>query len=67
MADRDGPMIADSFYGNLFQPNVPTMTDAPHPNPDTMQTALALQLAVAKLRDEGSPFRNWTTFIHLGL
>jgi len=71
MSDEDGPKVADNFYGNLFQSDISTKVapgaNIPYSGPDTTQAALALHLAVAKLRAEKCPFKRWVPFIHLGL
>ncbi|ETW80194.1 hypothetical protein HETIRDRAFT_428431 [Heterobasidion irregulare TC 32-1] len=61
--DVDGPMVADEFYGHLFQ----GPKDGSHP--DTTQAARALHLAVTKLRAclGGKSFLRWVPFVHYGL
>ncbi|KAJ6564740.1 CHAT domain-containing protein [Mycena capillaripes] len=64
--DSDGPKIADTFYEHLFK-NCDPFSNPPV-LPDLRQAAKALQLAVAKLREEPNiPFRRWVPFIHYGL
>jgi len=50
MADEDGPLVADSFYGHLFESSASTRTTTPCINPDTTQAARALHMAVADLQ-----------------
>ena len=63
MMDKDGPTIVDTFYEELFSGGPdgrPTLT------PDMTKSALALHLAVKKLRSQGVSFRRWVPFIHMG-
>ena len=60
MHDEDGPKVADNFYGHIFGMHCESY-------PDFTKAAAALDLAVNKLREEGSSFRRWVPFIHLGL
>lgn len=63
MADKDGPIIADAFYEELFRgPEV----KPPALEPDTTKSALALHVAVKKLRSQNAPFGRWIPFIHIG-
>jgi hypothetical protein len=64
IADPDGPIIADTFYANLFESNGSITMDGFRP--DTTQAARALHIAVAKLRSENVSFVRWVPFIHLG-
>jgi hypothetical protein len=64
MADIDGPKVADSFYGYLFQENAPAITTADR---HVTQTAHALHFAISKLRVEDCSFIRWVPFIHLGI
>jgi hypothetical protein len=68
MNDLDGPKVTNEFYRFLFRSDG---TDADHDvrakGPDMTQAALALHLAVKKLREEECPFVRWVPFIHLGL
>jgi hypothetical protein len=62
MRDEDGPAIADGFYEELFRgPEGKAM-----PEPDVTKSALALHIAVKKLRSQDVSFRRWVAFIHLG-
>ena len=66
--DKDGPNIANTFYGHLFHRN--EHSDANKSSlgyADTTEAARALHLAVAKLRSEGSSFERWVPFVHFGL
>ncbi|KAF7358249.1 hypothetical protein MVEN_00873800 [Mycena venus] len=64
--DLDGPKIADTFYEYLFKNCDPNSN--PPVLPDLRQSAKALHLAVAKLRQETDiPFRRWVPFVHYGL
>ncbi|KIM81734.1 hypothetical protein PILCRDRAFT_71721 [Piloderma croceum F 1598] len=65
IADHDAPVIADSFYENLFK-ECPITTGASSSRPDITQAARALHIAVAKLRSEGASFARWVPFIHFG-
>lgn len=61
--DYDGPVIADEFYGHLFQGH----QDGSHP--DTTEAARALHFAVKKLRAQfnNGSFLRWVPFVHYGL
>jgi hypothetical protein len=63
MADKDGPIIADAFYEELFcrRPDA-----KPALEPDTMKSAQALHVAVKKLRSQNASFGRWIPFIHIG-
>jgi hypothetical protein len=62
MEDSDGPTIADAFYKELFcNPD-----GTPAHEPDMTKSALALHLAVKKLRSQNVSFCRWVPFIHLG-
>ncbi|KAJ7768109.1 tetratricopeptide repeat-containing protein [Mycena maculata] len=50
MDDRDGPKIADTFYEHLFENCDPN--SSPPILPDLTGAAKALQIAIAKLREE---------------
>ena len=53
MVDEDGPIIADTFYEELFRgPN-----GKPGFEPDAMKSVQTLHAAVQKLRSENAPFR----------
>jgi len=60
--DEDGPVVADAFYEELFR----GADGKPDARPDTTRSALALHLAVDKLRSSGVPFHRWVSFIHMG-
>ena len=61
--DEDGPAIVDTFYKELFCGGP---DGRPALKPDMTKSALALHLAVKKLRSRGVPFRRWVPFIHMG-
>ena len=62
MNDQDGPTITDAFYEEPFcGPD-----GKPANEPDMTKSALALHLAVKKLRSQNVSFRRWVPFIHLG-
>ena len=63
MMDEDGPTIADRFYEELFSGGP---DGKPALKPDMTTSALALHLAVKKLRSQGVSFRRWVPFIHMG-
>jgi len=64
MYDDDGPVVADAFYEELFRSHRP---DAKLPGRlDITRSALALHLAVDKLRSSGVAFHRWVPFIHMG-
>ncbi|EDR09388.1 uncharacterized protein LACBIDRAFT_318922 [Laccaria bicolor S238N-H82] len=63
MSDEDGPTIVDTFYEELFSGSP---DGRPALKPDMTKSALALHLAVKKLRSQGVPFRRWVPFIHMG-
>jgi len=66
MDDRDGPKIAATFYEHLFKSSDPN--SSPPILPDLTGAAKALQIAVAKLREEpGMTFARWVPFVHYGL
>jgi hypothetical protein len=62
MTDEDGPVIADTFYEELFSGPDGMTTQAP----DVKKSVRALHLAVKKLRSKNIPFRRWVPFIHMG-
>jgi hypothetical protein len=62
MKDEDGPTIADAFYEELFRGPDGRQTL----EPDIGKSALALHLAVKKLRSQSISFRRWVPFIHMG-
>ena len=55
-------MVADAFYEELFR----SPDDKPDARPDITRSALALHLAVSKLRSSGVAFHRWVPFIHMG-
>ena len=61
--DEDGPTIADTFYEKLFFGGP---DGKPALKPDMTKSALALHLAVKKLRSQGVSFHRWVPFIHMG-
>jgi len=60
--DDDGPVVADVFYEELFR----GADGKPNAQPDITRSALALHLAVDKLRSSGVAFHRWVPFIHMG-
>jgi len=60
--DDDGPVVADAFYEELFR----SPDGEPEARPDITRSALALHLAVSKLRSSGVEFHRWVPFIHMG-
>lgn len=54
--DDDGPFVADAFYSHMFRRDCV----------DTKDAALALHMAVGKLRAKGAPLVRWVPFIHFG-
>jgi hypothetical protein len=56
MRDDDGPAIAESFYGKLFEKEKFSNDDI----------AYALDHAVRDLRSKGVPPEGWATFMHVG-
>ena len=61
--DKDGPPIVDRFYRELFSGGP---DGRPALKPDVTKSALALHLAVKKLRSQGVSFHRWVPFIHMG-
>ncbi|KDQ54120.1 hypothetical protein JAAARDRAFT_182520 [Jaapia argillacea MUCL 33604] len=61
--DKDGPIIADAFYGEFFKSCASGLE-----GPDVSEAARALHVAVATLhlRDERCSFVRWLPFIHIG-
>lgn len=58
MLDKDGPVVAEAVYKELFGSGKwPQATDA----------AKALYLAVRKMRADGVPYERWVPFIHIGV
>lgn len=62
MRDEDGPVIADAFYEELFRGPDGKRVQVPN----TSKSALALHLAVKRLRSKNVSFRRWVPFIHMG-
>ena len=60
--DKDGPTIADAFYEELFH----SLDGRQALKPDMAKSALALHLAVKKLRSQSVSFSRWVPFIHMG-
>lgn len=56
ISDRDGPTVSAAFYDHIFRDQ----------RVDTRDAAIALHLAVKKLRDGDVPLVRWVPFIHLG-
>jgi CHAT domain-containing protein len=54
--DADGPVVSETFYTHIFQ----------NQYVDTRNAAIALHLAVKKLRDNNVPLMRWVPFVHLG-
>ncbi|KAJ6601817.1 CHAT domain-containing protein [Mycena vulgaris] len=66
MHDRDGPKIANTFYEQLFKNCDPN--SRPQILPELTGAAKALQIAVAKLREQpGIMFARWVPFVHYGM
>ena len=61
--DQDGPTIVDTFYEELFSGRPDGRLAL---KPDMTKSALALHLAVKKLRLQGVSFHRWVPFIHMG-
>ncbi|KDR86180.1 hypothetical protein GALMADRAFT_53910 [Galerina marginata CBS 339.88] len=60
--DKDGPIVADVFYEELFR----GPDGKPMLVPDTEKSPQALHKAVQKLRFQKVAFRRWIPFIHMG-
>jgi hypothetical protein len=56
MRDEDGPVMSKAFYEKLFEDDTITADAIPY----------ALDHAVRKLRESGTPVERWATFIHVG-
>lgn len=56
MNDRDGPIVAQIVYGELFKDGVMDVDVIPY----------ALDRAVQKLRVEGVSPSRWAPYIHIG-
>jgi hypothetical protein len=56
IVDEDGPKVARWFYEELFDNNTI----------DAGTTAIALDMAVGRLRDSGISLDRWVPFIHMG-
>jgi hypothetical protein len=67
MYDMDGPKVTDEFYRFLFRSDGTDEHEVLAEKPDMTQAALALHLAVKKLRKDECPFIRWVPFIHLGV
>ncbi|PPQ82282.1 hypothetical protein CVT25_008432 [Psilocybe cyanescens] len=62
MMDKDGPIVADAFYRELFRgPDGEKTLE-----PDVTKSAYALHTAVKELRSRKVSFRRWVPFIHMG-
>ena len=62
MMDGDGPIIADTFYKEIFQ----GPDGKPALEPNTSKSVQALHIAIQKLRSNKVPFHRWVPFIHMG-
>ncbi|KAJ6569708.1 CHAT domain-containing protein [Mycena vulgaris] len=58
MNDWDGPRVAEKIYSHLFREGQ---------QPQTSDTAEALQLAVQELKAQNVPYERWIPFIHMGI
>ncbi|KAJ6575681.1 hypothetical protein DFH09DRAFT_1150863, partial [Mycena vulgaris] len=58
MNDWDGPLVAEKIYSHLFREGQ---------QPQTSDTAEALQLAVQELKAQNVPYERWIPFIHMGI
>ncbi|KAJ6575688.1 CHAT domain-containing protein [Mycena vulgaris] len=58
MNDWDGPLVAERIYSHLFRAGQ---------QPQTSDTAEALQLAVQELKAQKVPYERWIPFIHMGI
>jgi hypothetical protein len=56
MRDEDGPVISKAFYEKLFEKETIGADDIPY----------ALDHAVKRLREGGTPRKDWVTFMHIG-
>ncbi|KAJ7141482.1 CHAT domain-containing protein [Mycena epipterygia] len=61
MNDRDGPVVADVIYEQLFT----QAGNSKYLNPDDV--AYALDTAVTKLKQAGAPPVCWAPYIHIGM
>ena len=59
ISDADGPVVAHEFYSHLFREENGAV--------NTTKAAIALHLAVQKLRESGAPFLRWVPFVHMGI
>jgi hypothetical protein len=60
MGDIDGPVVAETVYGQLFR------DEQDHEMLDLDLVPYALDDAVRKLREAGLPPSRWATYVHLG-
>ncbi|KAJ7819885.1 CHAT domain-containing protein, partial [Mycena leptocephala] len=58
MNDADGPLVAEIVYSHLFRDGR---------QPQAIDAAGALQLAVKELRARNVPYERWIPFIHMGV
>ncbi|KAJ7785152.1 hypothetical protein DFH07DRAFT_763759 [Mycena maculata] len=58
MNDEDGPLVAETVYSHLFRDGR---------QPQAIDAAEALHLAVNKLREKKVPYEHWILFIHMGV
>ena len=63
MGDRDGPHIAKTIYGKLFQEDLETRTDYLEPD----DIPYALDAAIKELQRKGLRPERWAPYIHIGL
>jgi hypothetical protein len=59
MTDKDGPVIANTFYEELFS----GLDEIPTHAPDVKKPVCALHLAVKKSRSKNISFRRWVPFV----
>ena len=57
MNNEDGPTVAEIVYSHLFHEG----------QPQVMETAEALQLAIRELKKGKVPYERWVPFIHIGI
>ncbi|KAF8155063.1 CHAT domain-containing protein [Mycena galopus ATCC 62051] len=58
MDDKDGPLVAESFYSYLFRDGQ---------RPQATEAAEALHHAVKELKERKVPYERWIPFIHMGV
>ncbi|KAJ6592239.1 CHAT domain-containing protein [Mycena vulgaris] len=58
MDDGDGPLVAQSVYSHLFREGK---------QPQAIEAAEALHLAVKQLKARKVPYERWVPFIHMGV